>query len=152
MLFGISKIIGSAFKTVGLGRFTPYVERGFNIISGNWFGVARDVEDLVGQFSGSGFLPRAARNAPLGNFGGNQRSAIPVGYLIRENRIINLIGGFKKLTGGYDTEKGNQVLDDFSKINAAFGAIKDFTDKQTALPNTRAAYYSQTKILFNAQI
>ncbi|HYO64292.1 MAG TPA: hypothetical protein VER08_11725 [Pyrinomonadaceae bacterium] len=66
--FGLDKL----FDSIGMPWMNNLLSLGVNIMSGNWLAAAKDVFDLVSQFSNS-WTSRVASQQPLGPFGSDSR-------------------------------------------------------------------------------
>ena len=67
----ISKLAGPLLDKMGLGFITPLISAAINFSTGNYAALIGDVTNLVGSFSGSSFLSKAANKPTLGLFQNN---------------------------------------------------------------------------------
>lgn len=65
-IFG--SVFGKFFDSIGMGWMTNVLSLAVNVMSGNWLAAAKDVFDLVAQFSDSEWMQRVSSFAPLGAF------------------------------------------------------------------------------------
>lgn len=66
-LFGGSGLFGKFFDSIGMGWMTNVLSLAANVMTGNWIAAAKDVFDLVSQFSNS-WMNKVSQNQPLGEF------------------------------------------------------------------------------------
>jgi hypothetical protein len=72
-MFGLGDILGSSFigkflDSLGLDWLNNFISLAANVASGNWIAAAKDVFDLVAEFSDSSWMQRVSSLAPLGEF------------------------------------------------------------------------------------
>lgn len=78
-MFGLDKLIGGItdgllgglFDKIGMPWMKDIISLAGNAMTGNWLGAAKEVFDLVSQFSNS-FGDQIDRNQPLGDFDANR--------------------------------------------------------------------------------
>lgn len=77
-MFGLDKIFGGGggifgkfFDSMGLGWLGKALSLATNVMTGNWLAAAKDVFELVSQFSSNSWMDQASRFQPLGEFGQN---------------------------------------------------------------------------------
>jgi hypothetical protein len=78
-MFGLDKLVGGItdgllgglFDKIGMPWMKDIISLAANYMTGNWLGAAKDVFDLVSQFSNS-FADQIDRNQPLGDFNANR--------------------------------------------------------------------------------
>jgi len=69
-IFGDNGIFGKFFDSIGLGWMNNVLSLATNVMTGNWLAAAKDVFDLVSEFSNSSsWMDRVAQQQPLGAFG-----------------------------------------------------------------------------------
>ncbi len=69
-IFGDNGIFGKFFDSIGLGWMNNVLSLATNVMTGNWLAAAKDVFDLVSEFSNSSsWMDRVAKQPPLGDFG-----------------------------------------------------------------------------------
>lgn len=69
-IFGDNGIFGKFFDSIGLGWMNNVLSLATNVMTGNWLAAAKDVFDLVSEFSNSSsWMDRVAKQPPLGEFG-----------------------------------------------------------------------------------
>ena len=66
-LFGGSGLLGSFFDSIGMSWMNNFISLAVNISTGNWLGAAKDVFNLVSQFSNS-WQNQVSQFQPLGAF------------------------------------------------------------------------------------
>ncbi len=135
----IGKVAGGLLDSIGLGKFTPLVKMGLNAMTGDWFGVAKDVFSMVSGFKGNP-LDGAANRPPLGGFenplnlfnsgnsplGGNKMSSLLDGL---KGLISGLFGGGNKGSGGDALGGLGKIFDAFKMIAQAFGNNDLFSNR-----------------------
>lgn len=68
-MFGfVSKLAGGFLDKLGLSFLKPIVSFGLNALTGNYVGMIGDIKDMYSQFKDSGFLNKAAKHQPVGDF------------------------------------------------------------------------------------
>ena len=68
-IFGDGGIFGKFFDSIGLGWMNNVLSLATNVMTGNWLAAAKDVFDLVSEFSNSqSWMDRVAQQPPLGAF------------------------------------------------------------------------------------
>lgn len=68
-IFGDGGIFGKFFDSIGLGWMNNVLSLATNVMTGNWLAAAKDVFDLVSEFSNSSsWMDRVAQQPPLGEF------------------------------------------------------------------------------------
>ena len=76
-MFGLDKIfsgkglLGGFFDSIGMPWMNNLMSLAVNISTGNWLAAAKDVFDLVSQFSNDSWQSRVDRFQPLGPFASN---------------------------------------------------------------------------------
>jgi hypothetical protein len=75
-MFGLGNILGSVFggffDSIGMGWMTNVLSFAANAMTGNWVAAAKDVFDLVSEFSNnSSWMDSTSPFQPLGEFGNN---------------------------------------------------------------------------------
>lgn len=68
-IFGSRGLLGSFFDSIGMSWMNNVISLAVNITTGNWLAAAKDVFDLVSQFSSDSWQNRVDRFQPLGPFG-----------------------------------------------------------------------------------
>jgi len=73
-MFGLDKIFGGGilgkfFDSIGMSWMNNVLSLAVNITTGNWLAAAKDVFDLVSQFSNNSWQNRVSPYQPLGAFG-----------------------------------------------------------------------------------
>jgi hypothetical protein len=69
-IFGDGGIFGKFFDSIGLGWMNNVLSLATNVMTGNWLAAAKDVFNLVSEFSNSSsWMDRVAQQPPLGEFG-----------------------------------------------------------------------------------
>lgn len=67
-MFG-GNLLGKLFDSVGMPWMNNVLSLATNVMTGNWLGAAKDVFDLVSQFSNNNsWMNRVSQFAPLGQF------------------------------------------------------------------------------------
>ena len=74
-MFGLDKLFGKGllggfFDSIGMSWMSSVLSLATNVMTGNWLAAARDVFQLVSQFSNS-WQNKVDRYQPLGQFGNN---------------------------------------------------------------------------------
>lgn len=92
-MFGLGKIFGGGIlgrllDSVGLGWMNNVLSLTANIMTGNWLAAAKDVFDLVSQFSNDSWQDRISRNPPLGRFG--RTSGFSGDYEFSQGRLTDI--------------------------------------------------------------
>ncbi|HVF55385.1 MAG TPA: hypothetical protein VM934_04495 [Pyrinomonadaceae bacterium] len=67
-IFGGKGLLGSFFDSIGMSWMNNLISLAVNISTGNWLAAAKDVFDLVSQFSSDSWQNRVDRFQPLGAF------------------------------------------------------------------------------------
>ena len=67
-IFGGKGILGGFFDSIGMSWMNNLISLAVNISTGNWLAAAKDVFDLVSQFSSDSWQNRVDRFQPLGAF------------------------------------------------------------------------------------
>lgn len=122
----VSKLAGPLLDKIGLGFIKPLVSAAVNFATGNYAALIGDVANLVGSFSNSSFLSKAANKPTLGVFQNNQRQG---GCFDSGNKLSlgNILG-----------LKNNPLLKGFGKITGMLSVVSDFLGAFNSIQNSRA--------------
>lgn len=120
----VSKLAGPLLDKMGLGFITPLVSAVVNFSTGNYAALIGDVANLVGSFSNSSFLGKAASKPTLGLFQNNQSGCFNTGSKLSLGNILGL--------------SNNPLLKGFGKINGMLGVVGDFLGAFNSIQTSRA--------------
>jgi hypothetical protein len=139
----LGKIIGGAFKAIGLKKLAPIVSMGVNLFTGNVAGLAMDVMGLMSSIKGLGFMNRLAQFAPLGNFGKFDAFA-SLGRLdrlsdaLKPERLRDITRDFSRLA-----DAAKEFRTSAKRIQDMMAVLEETFDNQLIIRNARDhAYYS----------
>lgn len=131
-MFGLDKLVGGAFKAIGLEELAPFASLAVNLFTGNYLGAAQSLAEVVGKFTGNEFLQNLSKMNPLGAFGGGA-GGFDLGSLGnifgggRFSDILNLAGNI--FGGGSGNIGGNDA------IGGLFETIGGFVNDKQAVSN-----------------
>jgi hypothetical protein len=131
-LFGSSGLLGGFFDSIGMPWMNNVLSLATNVMTGNWLGAAKDVFNLVSQFSNS-WQNQVDRFQPLGQFGNN--SCFGGDNSLSAYRTSELQRNFRTDDGDHYT-RSNRALDVIRNTAAARETI--FTTRLTISSATRA--------------
>lgn len=141
----LGKIIGGAFKAIGLKKLAPIVSMGVNLFTGNIAGLAMDVMGLMSNIKGLGFMGRLAQFAPLGNFG-KFNAFTSLGSLsrlsdaLKPGRLREIARDLSRLADAAKEFKASA-----KKVQDMMAVLQETLDNQLIIRNARdRAYYSGT--------
>lgn len=122
----VSKLAGPLLDKIGLGFITPLISAAVNFSTGNYAALIGDVTNLVGSFSNSSFLGKAANKPTLGVFQNNQQ----------QNGCFS--GGNKLSLGNILGLSNSPLLKGFGKITQMLNVVSDFLGAFSAIQTSRA--------------
>ncbi|HEV2764457.1 MAG TPA: hypothetical protein VGV38_15870 [Pyrinomonadaceae bacterium] len=105
-MFGLDKL----FSSLGMPWLSDIITLAGNVMTGNWLGAAKDVFDLVSQFSSSSWANRVDPFQPLGDFGFGSGG----GGCFDLSRLTEIAGSVGE-QGGFD----------FSSVSRAFSLVEE---------------------------
>lgn len=120
----VSKLAGPLLDKIGLGFITPLISAAVNFASGNYAALIGDVTNLVGSFSNSSFLGKAASKPTLGLFQNNQGGCFSNKSKLSLGNILGL--------------RNNPLLKGFGKITGMLNVVGDFLGAFNAIQTSRA--------------
>lgn len=121
----VSKLAGPLLDKIGLGFITPLISAAINFSTGNYAALIGDVANLVGSFSNSSFLSKAANKPTLGIFQNNQQNGcFNSGNKLSLGKILGL--------------SNNPLLKNFGKITGMLNIVSDFLGSFNAIQTSRA--------------
>jgi hypothetical protein len=134
-MFGLNKILGGGglfgkfFDSIGMSWMNNVISLAANVMTGNWLAAAKDVFDIVSQFSNS-WQNKVGQLQPLGPFGtpsfaGNDSLPLSRTYDLKSRAYSSEADGLHDYTSAVDVihqTTQNSAIADMNRRNAQFGS------------------------------
>ncbi|MGH9903047.1 MAG: hypothetical protein ACRD68_14670 [Pyrinomonadaceae bacterium] len=138
-MFGLGSIFGDGgifvkfFDSIGMGWMGNVLSLATNAMTGNWLAAAKDVFDLVSEFSqGGSWMDRVAKQPPLGPFSGDGCFGI---NNLTSSRFDDIQAQADR--GGFEFS---------SRLRETFRVANDTVASRSLIEHNRQAVYSSSWI------